>query len=275
MVTHTVPVATLPPKVSRKPERREVDERPVDDTFTKALLELPTEYGRRNPLEWGISLVVHGIILAALIITPLLFTQAIDLKALQNTWIIAPAPPPPAPPPAPVIHTVSRPMARLLQSGKLTAPTVIPKRVAIIKEAPVQEDTVGVIGGVPGGIPGGQVGGVLGGIIGSTGSNVAPPPPAAKRIVRVGGNLKAPRQVFRVEPVYPTLAKQARIQGLVIIDAVIDEGGNVVQAHAVSGPPLLIPAALEAVLRWKYQPSFLNGEPISVAMHVEVNFVLQ
>ncbi len=276
MVTQTVPVATLQPRGSKTPKPSEAPKKPVvEDTFTKALLELPLEYRRRSPLEWVASLVIHAVAIAALIITPLLYTQAIDLKALQNTWLVAPGPPPPPPPPAPAVQKITRPMARLIQAGKLTAPTVIPKKVAIIKEEPLAPDVGGVVGGVPGGIPGGQAGGVLGGIIGGTGGMMAPPPPAPKRIVRVGGNLKPPRQTFSEQPVYPFLAKQARIQGVVVIDAVIDEQGNVVQAHVVSGAPLLIPAALQAVMHWKYEPSYLNGEPISVAMHVEVNFVLQ
>lgn len=273
MVTHSIPAA-LQPRGTRKPPRFEPTSRPTEDIFTKAMLELPTEYRRRNPLEWVVSLTFHGLIIGALVIAPLIFTQAIDLKAFQTTWISAPAPPAPPPPPAPVVQRVVRPMAKLMQAGKLTAPTVIPKRVTIIKEAEPPDEAVGIVGGVPGGIPGGETGGVLGGIIGGTGT--APPPPApVKRIVRVGGDLRPPRAISHPDPRYPTLAKQARIQGVVIIDAVIDEKGTVVQAHAISGPPLLIPAALEAVLQWKYEPTSLNGTPISVAMHVDVTFQLQ
>lgn len=87
--------------------------------------------------------------------------------------------------------------------------------------------------------------------------------------------MKPPRQTYREALSYPVLAKTARIQGVVIIDAVIDEHGNVVQAHAISGPPLLVPAALTTVMNWKYEPSYLDGEPISVAMHLTVEFVLQ
>lgn len=163
----------------------------------------------------------------------------------------------------------------------MTAPSVIPKQVAILKEAPLPPDTGmdGVVGGVPGGIPGGQLGGALGGIIGGTGhsagSAVAPPPPPMKRLVRVGGNLKPPKQIYNEAPTYPVIAKQARIQGAVIIDAVIDEQGNVVQARVVGGPALLIPSALQTVMKWKYEPSYLDGQPISIEMHVEVTFVLQ
>ena len=280
MVSHPMPVVVAPPTRSTKPTKVEPSTQRVQDTFVAALLEEPCEFKHRNPMEWIVSFVVHCFLLAALLMAPLYFTQSLDLKGLQNTWLVAPAPPPPAPPPAPAIMV--RPMktvARLLQGGKMMAPSVIPKQVAIIKEAPLPPDTdvTGVVGGVPGGIPGGQMGGVLGGIIGSTGHTgptvIAPPP--VKRVVRVGGNLKPPRQIYSEQPKYPMIAKQAQIQGTVIIDAVIDEKGNVVQAHVVSGPPLLIPSALETVLKWKYEPSYLNGEPISVEMHVEVHFVLQ
>jgi protein TonB len=280
MVSHPLPVMAVPPK-SVKPAKIEVQLPERADTFVSALLEVPCEYKHRNPMEWVVSFSVHVVLLTLLLMVPLFFTQTLDLKAFQNTWLVAPAPPPPPPPPAPAMERiVTRSVTRLMQDGHMTAPTAIPKKIAIIKEAPLPpEDTSGgVVGGVPGGIPGGQAGGVLGGIIGSTGGGNGPvfaPPPPTKRVVRVGGNLRPPRQVFSVPPEYPVIAKQAHVQGTVIIDAVIDEQGNVVQAHVISGPPLLIPSALQTVLKWKYQPSFLNGEPISVAMHVEVHFVLE
>lgn len=90
--------------------------------------------------------------------------------------------------------------------------------------------------------------------------------------MRVGSNFKAPSQIYSLNPEYPRLARQAHISGTVIVDALIDERGNVVQAHAVSGPPLLIPAAIKAVLQWKYEPTSLDGQPISVELQVEVRF---
>jgi protein TonB len=92
--------------------------------------------------------------------------------------------------------------------------------------------------------------------------------------VRAGSLLKAPRQTHNVNPEYPPLARQTHIQGTVIVDAIIDEKGNVVQARAVSGHPLLIDAALKAVLQWKYEPTSLNGQPISVELQVQVHFNL-
>jgi len=277
MVSYSPPVAAPPGGVRMKgPELRQQS---AQDTFTKALLELPCEYKSRNPFEWIFSFIVHVIVIAALLIFPLLYTQALDLKAFRSTWLVAPPPPAAPPPPSAPVVKIVKTVARLLQGGKMMAPSVIPKRVAIIKEEPVPPDPgyVGVVGGVPGGIPGGQMGGVLGGIIGGSnvGSTIAPPPPPVKRVVRVGGNLAPPRQIFAPQPQYPVLAKQAKVQGTVVIDAIIDEQGNVVQAHVVSGPGLLVASALQAVAGWKYQPTRLNGEPISVEMHVEVHFVLQ
>ena len=95
------------------------------------------------------------------------------------------------------------------------------------------------------------------------------------RIVRVGGRISPPRAISTPPPLYPGLARNARAQGQVVIDAIIDERGDVTEARAISGPGLLIPAALAAVIKWRYEPTLLNGEPVSVEMHVLVNFVLQ
>ena len=101
-----------------------------------------------------------------------------------------------------------------------------------------------------------------------------PPPRPIQKVVRVGSHIKAPRQTYSVNPVYPPLAQEAHIRGVVVVEAVIDEHGNVVQARAVSGNPLLIDAALKAVLQWKYEPTTLNGQPVSVELQVQVHFEL-
>jgi len=282
MVSHALPAIVSLPKGSPKPRKIEPQIEAQEDIFVSALLEVPCEYKRRNPLEWAVSLLVHFVAIAVLIVIPMWFTQALDLNAFQSTWLVAPAPPAPPPPPAaPMVQKIVKSVARLMQEGKMMAPSVIPRKVAIIKEEPLPPDTggSGAIGGVPGGIPGGQIGGVLGGIIGGGANPVAsvapPPPPPAKRIIRVGGNLKPPRQIYAPAPEYPIIAKQAQVQGTVIIDATIDEQGNVVQARALRGPGLLLAAALQAVTSWKYEPTRLNGEAVSVEMHVEVHFILQ
>lgn len=91
----------------------------------------------------------------------------------------------------------------------------------------------------------------------------------ARQSVVMEGNL-----IYRVEPRYPPVAQQIRLQGTVVLKAIISRRGSIEQAVAVSGPALLAPAALEAVKQWKYHPYYLNGEPVDVETQVTVNFVL-
>ena len=136
----------------------------------------------------------------------------------------------------------------------------------------------GVAGGVPGGVPGGQMGGVLGGVIGgvlNTAAKPVPPgPPGKAAPLRVGGHVRPPKAIVQVRPEYPPLARQAHIQGEVQVDAILDEQGNVIDMKIVSGPPLLYQAALDALKKWKYEPTYLNDQPIAVQMIVTITFQL-
>ena len=100
-------------------------------------------------------------------------------------------------------------------------------------------------------------------------------PLAAQKVVRVGGNVRAPRQVKRVDPVYPEEAKAAGVSGVVIIEITIGTGGPVVKAVVLRSIPMLDQAALDAVYQWEYEPTLLNGEPVEVVMTVTVNFTLK
>jgi periplasmic protein TonB len=248
-----------------------------NDVFLNAVLEMPTTtQPRRSPLEWAGAMSLHLLILGALIIVPLYTTGTIHLPEYDAVPLIAPPPPPP---PAPAIARAPRVPRPLTDSSynlhRFTAPTAIPKKVPLGDASAPPPDVSGIAAGIPGGVVGGQIGGVPGGVLGGTGPSLPPPPTAPKttrKLVHVGSNLKAPRQTYSVDPEYPPLAMQARIHGTVVVDAIIDERGNVVQARAISGHPLLIAAALRAVLQWKYEPTSLNGEPISVELQVLVNF---
>jgi protein TonB len=249
------------------------------DVFLSALLETPTTKTlRRSPLEWAAATGLHIAILATLIIVPLYTTGTIQLAKYEDTPLVAPpAPAPPPPPPAGravVPHlSATRPKLTYTQ-GKLRAPASIPKTVSV-DNAAAPPDLGGVVGGLPGGVAGGQLGGALGGAFGSIGTATPPPvsqPRPTKRVVRAGSLLKLPRQTYSVDPEYPPLARQTHISGTVVIEAIIDERGNVVQARAVSGHPLLVAAALRAVLQWKYEPTSLNGQPVSVELQVQVSF---
>ena len=256
--------------------------RPEEGSFQSSMLEYNRMKSSSRLLDTLISLTLNALILLAPVLAGLYFTDTLDMKQFASTFLVAPPPPPP-PPPAPVVTVVKVAPARKVfeNSGKLIAPTVVPKEIAMIKEAPLAPEVDGaggVPGGVPGGVAGGSMGGVLGGVIGGTGT--VPVPPIAPRDnkprapVRVGGRVKEPKLVRRVEPTYPPLAMQTRMQGTVIVDAVIDEHGDVTEVKVVSGPPLLIQAALDAVRRWKYEPTYLNEQPVAVQLNVTVAFKL-
>ena len=265
----------------RKQERVRPSAIPTSSTpqanldLTEGMLEYNRMKKPRGWLDTMASVAAHSVVVAALILVPLLYTHAIELPKYQRTFLMAPAPPPP-PPAAAVAQPIRH--RDLFQEGKLYAPKVIPKHIAIIKEqAEPQQIAQGVPGGVTGGVPGGQLGGVLGGILSGRNTMVAPPPkPAVLRgPVRVGGNVQVPRLIRRVQPIYPPLAMETRAQGEVVIDCVIDTHGNVTQMKVVSGSPLLVQSAMQALSEWKYQPTLLNGHPVSVEMLVTVNFQLQ
>jgi protein TonB len=232
---------------------------------------------KRTKKWWTVivSAIFQGILLGILILIPLIYTEALP-KAMLTTFLVAPAPPPPPPPPAAPAPTIVHHVVRIIQQGKMMAPSVIPKKVNIIKEEEMPPDVsaVGVVGGVPGGMPGGQAGGVLGGIIGGLGGAPPPPPKAAPQRVRVGGNVQQARMVRMIQPTYPAIAKQAHIQGTVVLHAIIAKDGTVQELQLMGGPPLLVKAAMDAVRQWRYQPTLLNGDPVEVDTTISVIFSL-
>ena len=137
--------------------------------------------------------------------------------------------------------------------------------------------TGGVVGGVPGGIPRGQVGGVIGGIINATSSLAVVPKflPVVPQRVRISQGITKGLLVHRVEPAYPTLARTARVQGEVVLSAIIDANGQITNLQLVSGHPMLVPAAFAAVREWRYKPYLLNGQPVEVETTITVIFSLQ
>jgi len=126
---------------------------------------------KRTNNSWTVALsaIIQACLLGILILIPLIYTEALP-KQLLTTFLVPPPPPPPPPPPAAAIQRIVKPVVRLIHNGQMMAPTVVPKKVEMIKEEEMPPDVgaVGVVGGVPGGVPGGQAGGVLGGIIGGS-----------------------------------------------------------------------------------------------------------
>jgi periplasmic protein TonB len=249
---------------------------PEEGSFQASMLEFNHMESGRRWVKTLISLSVNCAVVIIPLFMGLYFTDTLDIKQFASTFLVAPPPPPPPPPP-PVAQVVKvRPMAHLMNAGKLVAPRVIPQEVKIIKEEALPDIGGGVAGGVPGGVAGGSMGGVIGGVIGGvvTAAPLAPKKEGPKAPVRVGGRVKAPRLIQRAEPAYPALARQVHLQGTVEIDAVIDEHGNIEEMKVISGPPLLIQSALDAVRRWKYEPTYLNDEAVPVQLIVSVSFRL-
>jgi protein TonB len=166
--------------------------------------------------------------------------------------------------------------------AKFVAPTEIPKDIPPPVDEPPVVGVSGIVGGIAGGITGGQVGGVPGGVAGGVlGSGAPPPPPpppprpVKRDPIRVGGNVQESKLIKKVEPVYPELAKRARVSGVVILQVTVDEEGSVTELKVLRGHPLLDEEAKRAVQQWKYSPTLLNGEPVPVIATVTVIFNLK
>jgi periplasmic protein TonB len=219
-----------------------------------------------------VSTIIQATLLGILILIPLIYTEALP-KGMLTTFIVPPPPPPPPPPPA-AIQRIVKPVVHIIKNGQMMAPTVIPKKIEMIKEEPAPPD-VGATGGVVGGIAGGSAGGVLGGIIGGVGGGPPPPPPPkSSKPLRVGGAVIAANLIRQITPVYPPIAKTAHISGTVVLHAIISKDGTIEQLEYISGPPLLMKNAMDAVRQWRYKPTMLNGEPVEVDTTVSVVFTL-
>src|SRR6202035_163068 len=161
----------------------------VESTVTK----------KKTNKSWAVivSGLVQTLILGILILIPLIYTEALP-KAMLSPLLVAPPPPPPPPPPPQPIKTIVKPVARLIQSGKLMQPRAIPKEVAVFKEAELPPDVINNSN--------------TGGMIGGSGGPALPPPPKAAAPARIkqGGNVTAASIVTQTRPVYPALARQAR-----------------------------------------------------------------
>lgn len=233
----------------------------------------------QGAIDFLVSVAGHGLLLAIAILIPLCFTSAFDLHQLETTYLVAPPLPPPPPAPAEIVHPIRRPRS-YIPEHELYAPRTIPKHIAQVHDlSNAPQSSAGVQGEVIGGVPGGQLGGVISGIIGNSGRVVPPPPPPPRRVshvgpYRVGGDVRAPQLIHQVQPTYPPLAKEIHVEGDVLIDSVIDAQGNVTQMKVVSGHPLLVSAAFDALRQWKYAPTRLNGVPVAVEMAVTVRFRL-
>jgi periplasmic protein TonB len=242
--------------------------------FEDSLIESGGKLKTKRARTSAIAFLIQIGIIIVMILIPLIFTEALPRTQLMTLLVAPPPPPPPPPPPAAAPVHIVKHIETDIVNGELRTPTKIPKKVEMIKEdeAPPPAVSSGVLGGVPGGVPGGSMGGVIGSVLSST-PTVAPKIATPQR-VRVSSGVQSGLLVRKVNPSYPPLARQARIQGTVILQAEISKDGNITNLQLISGHPMLAPAAIEAVKQWKYRPYLLNGEPVEVETTIQVNFTL-
>jgi periplasmic protein TonB len=225
-------------------------------------------HGSKTNKPWtvALSMILQVLVVGVLILIPLIYTEALP-QAMLSTFLVAPPPPPPPPPPAPKTEVIKKIIVQAPQ--KMVAPTVIPKKIEIVKD---QAPDIGAEGGT--GVAGGT--GVPGGIIAGLGGPPPPPPPkpATPQRIRVGGNVEAAKLQRQILPIYPQIARTAHISGTVVLHAVIAKDGSIQELTYVSGPALLMRAAMDAVRQWHYAPTQLNGEPVEVDTTIQVVFSL-
>jgi protein TonB len=218
-----------------------------------------------------VSTSIQGTALAAIALMSFLVASR-ELPAVPDVLAFVAemptvAPPPPPPPPA--------------QASRPAAPKAVPAANAFAApvEAPSEinpEPAGAAIADA--GVPGGVEGGVASGVVGSVPATVEgiplppPPPPVSHDPVRIGGQVQAPALLKRVEPIYPAIAQMAAIDGIVILDAIVDEHGRIQSLKVLRGHPLLAKAATEAVQQWEYEPLKLNGTPTAFELTVSLWF---
>jgi len=227
-----------------------------------------------NAVPLLISSIAEAVLVTVVIALPLLLIaqQVPEVPSIMAFVAAAPPPPPPPPPAAtPRAAATARP-----QSAPSTAAAIPVEAPAAIRPEPagvaVEE---GVPGGVEGGVPGGVVGGIIGTIVEAPPPPSPPPPPAATRPVRIAGELKPPALLKRVEPEYPRLAVAANITGVAILEATVDERGEVTDVRVLrSVHPLIDGEAVKAVRQWRYSPLTLNGHLSPFVLTVTLSFSL-
>ena len=215
------------------------------------------------------SIVVHAVVITAALIAQVVADGTLPTPhrpTIFDTSQFMPVdiqmPKPRAAPPARKSDgpTVSASAAPLVAPTGLTPET---GREGELSSPPV-DSVIGIVGGPPSELPG-------------VGIAIVPPPPPEEpaRPVRVGSGVRVPVKVVDVAPMYPTIARTAHVQGVVILEAVLDAQGRVESARVLRSVPLLDEAALDAVRQWRYTPSVYAGRPVSVLMTITVRFTLQ
>jgi periplasmic protein TonB len=222
-----------------------------------------------------ISIVVHTAVLSALLLVPLLFFNAVQAEELIAILIEPPTIPPP--PPVPVAPSARRTDTRVAVSrgDVITELDHIPIGIPPVEDATEPLEFADMLQGVEVSTESvGPKGNALSHMLEAIRQPDLPivQPPIRRTPVRVSGPVQAGKLIHKVSPVYPELAIRAHVSGTVLLEATIDEEGNVADLKILDGPPLLRDAAYDAVKQWKYLPTMVGGEPVPVMAAVSVIF---
>jgi len=241
--------------------------------FEDSLLATNSKMKKRSPWAMFLSFGLQALLIGIAVLIPLIYTEALPKQQLM-TMLVAPPPPPPPPPPPQAQTVVQKKAPSNLVNNELMAPKKIPQKIAKIVESdepPPQAS--GVVGGLVTSGSGGGIGGVIGGLsnLSAAPSQVQQAPP---KVVRVSAGVVTGFLLRRVVPSYPPLARQARVQGPVVLHAIIGKDGAIESLTVISGHPMLQSAAVEAIKQWKYKPYMLNNEPVEVDTTITFNFSL-
>jgi protein TonB len=242
------------------------------DRMFESVVEPPVAVGGKRVYSVPLSIAVHTAIVIILLLLPILAPGVLPMPPTVLAFIAAgpSSPPAPLPPPPPTPRPVD---PQVLSSSNLTAApvdapsTISPERPAVHS---VDGPSVGAADNILGAV---TLGVVTPGLI--VMSAPPPPTPAAAAPVRPGGDIRPPTKTKDVRPFYPEIARAARIEGLVIIEATIGPDGKVQSARVLRSNPLLEQAALDAVRQWEFTPTLLNDVPVAIIMTITVDFRLR
>jgi periplasmic protein TonB len=235
--------------------------------FEDSLVESSGRLAVRHPWATAASFAGQSVVLGSLLLLSLIYTESLPTQRWIN---ILQAPPPP--PSAPVARSVvSSAPSVASASNVLTVPREIPPNIAQVRD---QSSTnlvpPGTMGVVLNSVPDGALGTVT-----KLSRDKAPAlPKLTASKIRVSSGVAQGLLIRQVNPQYPQLARQARVEGRVILQATIGKDGSVQNLHLISGHPMLVQAAMDAVSQWRYKPYYLNGDPVEVDTTINVNFTL-
>ena len=242
-----------------------------EDLFHDSLVISGARFRPLSP--WAVvgSMTLLSLLLLALVLISLYHTEVLLPERRTLTMLYVP--------PAAAASSVTSPPVPRSTFRNIQPKMIIPSAVQTTQEAPSAPVVTagGVVGGVPGGVVGGIPGGVLSDLLRSNGSAppvlASTPVPAPKRM-RLPARIAEANLVYDVAPKYPSEAGRERIEGTVVLMAVIGKDGTVRDVRVESGLPVLAQAAIEAVKQWRYRPYLLNGEPVEIDSQITINFNL-